>query len=52
MVTVPPEFTMLFLIPIFGTFFIYDKTADISISLLFYISTQMGIATLAHYMYS
>ena len=52
MVTVPPEFTILFLIPIVGTFFIYDKTADMSISFLFYVSTQMGIATLAHYMYS
>ena len=52
MVTVPPEFTILFIIPIFGTLFIYDKTADMSISFFFYVSTQMGIATLAHYMYS
>lgn len=52
MIIIPPEFTILFLIPIFGTIFIYDKTADLSVSFLFYVTTQIGIATLAHYMYS
>lgn len=51
MIIVPPEFTLLFLIPILGTLFIYDKTNDMSISFLFYVLSQIAIASLAHHMY-
>lgn len=51
MIFVPPGFVLLFLIPIVGAFFVYNKTVDLSITLLFYFLTQVGIASLAYYLY-
>ena len=50
-IVVPPEFGILFLIPIIGTYFVFDKTDDLMYSALFYITTQIGLACLAHHIY-
>ncbi len=51
LIVVPPEFGILFLIPIIGAYFVFEKTDDLTHSAIFYVVTQIGLACLAHHIY-
>ena len=50
-IVVPPEFAMLFFIPLIGTFLIFDRFGNLFWAAVFYFSTQIGLALLAHHIY-
>ena len=51
LIVVPPNFGILFLIPIIGTYFVFEKTDNLMYSAIFYTVTQIGLACLAHHIY-
>ena len=51
LIVVPPEFGVLFLVPVIGSFFLFKRTDDFGCTAFFYLITQIGLAALAHYIY-
>jgi len=50
-IIVPPEFGVLFLIPLIGSYLIFRFFDNLFWVALFYITSQIGLASLAHYIY-
>ena len=50
-VIVPAEFSILFLVPIIGFFYIFDKFDNLLAAFSFYLFAQIGLAMLARYIY-
>jgi len=50
-IVVPPEFVILFSIPIIGFVYIASKTLEFWPPFLFYIISQVGLAFLTRYIY-
>tara|TARA_B100001059_G_C17568830_1_gene443893 strand:+ start:500 stop:682 length:183 start_codon:yes stop_codon:yes gene_type:complete len=50
-IVVPPEFAMLFLIPIVGAFLIFDRFCSLFWAAAFYFTSQIGLALLARHIY-
>ena len=50
-IVVPPEFAILFLVPIIGAFLLFHYLDNLFWAVLFYFSSQIGLALLAHYIY-
>ena len=51
LIVVPPEFGILFLIPLAGSYFVFNWTDDLGYTAFFYFITQIGLAALAHNIY-
>lgn len=51
LIVVPPEFGILFLIPIIGSYFVFNRTDDLGCTVFFYLTFQIGLAALARYIY-
>jgi len=50
-IIVPPEFGILFLLPLIGSYLIFKITDNLFWVALFYITSSIGLASLAHYIY-
>ena len=50
-IVVPPEFAMLFFIPIVGAFLIFERFGNLFWTAVFYFSSQIGLALLARHIY-
>ena len=50
-IIVPPEFGVLFLLPLIGAYLIFKITDNLFWVALFYITSSIGLALLAHYIY-
>jgi len=50
-VTVPAEFSLLFLAPIVGFFYIFEKIDNLLAAFSFYLFSQIGLAMPARYIY-
>lgn len=50
-IIIPPEFSLLFFIPIIGFFYVFDKSSKFSTALFFYLFSQIALAMLARYIY-
>lgn len=52
LIIVPPEFGVLFILPMLGAYLLFHYLDNLYISVIFYFSSQIGLALLAHYIYS
>jgi len=51
LIVVPPEFALLFIMPIIGFTLMLYKDKDLSVSLFVYLFLQIGLCALARYIY-
>tara|TARA_B100000902_G_C27288935_1_gene906043 strand:+ start:1738 stop:1902 length:165 start_codon:yes stop_codon:yes gene_type:complete len=50
-VYVPPQFAILFIVPLVICFYVYEKTAHISLSVFVYLFLQISLAITARSIY-
>ena len=50
-IVVPPEFGVLFLLPMIGAYLLFQYFDNLLWSALFYFASQIGLALLAHHIY-
>lgn len=50
-IVIPPEFCILFLLPLIGTYLIIRFFNNLFWAAIFYFSSQIGLACLAHHFY-
>ena len=51
LVTIPPEFALLFFIPVIGFGLSLKKGYDVSLTVAAYLISQIGLCILARYIY-
>ena len=50
-IIVPPEFGILFILPMLGAYLLFHYLDNLFWAALFYFSSQIGLALLAHHIY-